>query len=107
MSVGLAVMNPIVAYLTKKVSPKVLVGIGSVIAISAPLISASDTTFEMFLLTYAVVMSIGVGFCYFPPLVAGWSWLPEQKGHVTGIILGAFGLGSFIFGFISIAIVNP
>ena len=61
----------------------------------------------MFLVTFACVLSVGVSFCYFPPLVAGWQWLPERKGLVTGVILGAFGLGSFVFSLISIAVVNP
>ena len=61
----------------------------------------------MFLVSFAIILSVGVGFCYFPPLVAGWSWLPESKGLVTGIILGAFGFGSFVFGIISILVVNP
>jgi len=101
------IFNPIVAVLTKTYSPKILVGIGSAIAISAPLFSTQVHTFQMFLVSFAMVLSIGVSFCYFPPLVAGWQWLPERKGLVTGIILGAFGLGSFIFSLISIAVVNP
>ena len=42
-----------------------------------------------------------------PPLACGWEWLPERKGLVTGIILGAFGFSSFIFSPIAQAIVNP
>lgn len=61
----------------------------------------------MFMFTFAVILSIGVSLCYFPPLVAGWQWLPERKGLVTGIILGAFGLGSFVFSLVSIYVVNP
>jgi MFS transporter, OFA family, oxalate/formate antiporter len=101
------IFNPIVAVLTKTYSPKILVAIGSAIAVSAPLLSTQVHTFQMFLVSFAMVLSVGVSFCYFPPLVAGWQWLPERKGLVTGIILGAFGLGSFIFSLISIAVVNP
>jgi len=54
-----------------------------------------------------VIVSFGIGFCYFPPLICGWEWIPERKGLVTGIILGAFGFGSFVFGFISMYICNP
>ena len=44
---------------------------------------------------------------YFTPLACGWEWMPERKGLVTGVILGAFGFGAFIFNFVAQAIVNP
>jgi OFA family oxalate/formate antiporter-like MFS transporter len=60
------------------------------------------------LLTYGTIYTTGVGFCYFPALVAGWQWHAEnKKGFVTGVVLGAFGFGSFIFGFLSTWIINP
>ena len=31
----------------------------------------------------------------------------EKKGLITGIIVGAFRLGTFFFGFISLTLVNP
>jgi OFA family oxalate/formate antiporter-like MFS transporter len=34
-------------------------------------------------------------------------WFPDKKGLVTGIILGGFGLGSFIFTQVQTAILNP
>jgi MFS transporter, OFA family, oxalate/formate antiporter len=33
--------------------------------------------------------------------------MPERKGLVTGLILGAFGLGSLIFSFLALAFINP
>ena len=50
---------------------------------------------------------MGIGTCYFAPLACGWEWVPERKGLVTGIILGAFGFGAFVFSFVSQAIINP
>ena len=52
-------------------------------------------------------MSIGISFCCFPPLVAGWSWLPERKGLVTGLVVSALGTGSFFFSLLSLKVVNP
>lgn len=38
--------------------------------------------------------------------MCGWEWFPEKKGLISGIIVGGYGFGAFIFGFISTAIVN-
>ena len=60
------IMNPIIASL--KVNPKILIAIGSSIAISGAVLSTKVMTFYMFLITFAVIVGFGIGFCYFPPL---------------------------------------
>lgn len=52
-------------------------------------------------------MGLGIGFCYITPIKYGWEYFPENKGFVSGVIMSAFGLGSFIFSFIAMEIVNP
>ena len=64
-------------------------------------------TWWTFLLFYAVFFPIGVGFVYWPPIICGWEWFPEHKGLVSGLIVGGYGFGAFIFGFITTAIINP
>jgi len=64
-------------------------------------------TFETFLITYACVVGVGIGFCYFPPLQCGWEWEPSRRGLVTGVILGAFGFGTFLFSILAQGICNP
>ena len=59
------------------------------------------------MLSFAVLNNIGVGLCYFPPLMCGWEWIPNKKGIVTGIILGAYGFSGFILSLVSLMIVNP
>jgi hypothetical protein len=66
MTVGLMIMNPIIASL--KVNPKVLITIGAFVAVVGAILSAGVTRFEYFLVTFACVVGIGIGFCYFPPL---------------------------------------
>ena len=51
--------------------------------------------------------TVGIGFTYFVPLLNSWEWLPNHKGMASGIILGGFGFGSFIFGFVAKHLVNP
>ena len=41
------------------------------------------------------------------PLVSCWEWYPEQKGLLTGVIVCAYGLSSFIFAPIILRMVNP
>lgn len=44
---------------------------------------------------------------YMIPLVCSMEYFPERKGLVTGIIVGSYGLGSFIFNLVATKIVNP
>ena len=41
------------------------------------------------------------------PIVCGWHYFPKWRGVVSGVIVGGFGFGSFIFSFVSLAVVNP
>ena len=61
----------------------------------------------MFVFLYAVVFPAGIGMCYWTPIMSVWEWFPDNKGLVTGLIVGGFGFGAFIFGFITTAIANP
>ena len=50
---------------------------------------------------------LGCGMSYFVALICSWEYFPDKKGLVTGIILGGYGFGSFIFAQISTKLVNP
>jgi hypothetical protein len=41
------------------------------------------------------------------PMNHGWLWFPNRPGLVSGIIIGGFGIGTFIFNFVCTALVNP
>ncbi|WP_245683092.1 hypothetical protein [Alkalibacterium thalassium] len=70
------------------------------ICFSAGLIIASQArSLPVLYLGYSLVGGIGVGMVYVCPLSTGLKWYPRKKGMVTGIIIGAFGMGGFIFNF--------
>jgi len=52
-------------------------------------------------------MGLGIGFCYITPIKYGWLFFPDNKGFVSGVIMSASGIGSFIFSFIAHGVVNP
>lgn len=103
----LALFNPTGAFLVKVYSPKLLIACGSALGIGAMLLGANTDTYLKFIMCFSGMYGAGIGLCYFAPLACGWEWVPERKGMVTGVILGAFGFGAFVFSFIAKAIVNP
>ena len=50
-------------------------------------------TLSSFLMFYAVLFGLGIGVSYTSPMMAGWKWLPNKKGLVSGAILMGFGAG--------------
>merc|ERR1712025_894361 len=64
-------------------------------------------TWWSFLVFYGMLYPAGVGIVYWPPIICGWEWFPNNKGLVSGLIVGGYWFGAFIFGFISTALCNP
>lgn len=60
-------------------------------------IASFTKSLAAFVCSYGIMCGIGVGITYFIPLVCAWEYFPERKGLVTGIIIGAYGFGSFIY----------
>lgn len=44
------------------------------------------------LLTYGVVMGVGIGFSYNPPIPTATRWFPDRKGLATGFVVMGYGL---------------
>ena len=65
------------------------------------------TTWWSFVIFYAICFPFGIGLVYWPPIICGWEWFPNNKGLISGLVVGGYGFGAFIFGFISTAIANP
>lgn len=61
----------------------------------------------LFMFFYSIVFGTGVGLAYTAPMIAGWKWMPDAKGLVSGGILAGFGAGGFIFSLIGTKLVNP
>jgi OFA family oxalate/formate antiporter-like MFS transporter len=54
-----------------------------------------------------MLFGFGAGIAYTAPMAAGWKWLPDKKGLVSGIILTGFGAGGFVFNIIGTKLMNP
>ncbi|CDW78984.1 UNKNOWN [Stylonychia lemnae] len=104
---GHMTFNPVAAYLYPKVGPTVLIIVGSTIALGGIFASSFAQSFQTFAALYGVFYGLGIGISYMAPLMCGWEHYPHRKGLVSGIVIGGFGFGSFVFDIISTFLVNP
>jgi OFA family oxalate/formate antiporter-like MFS transporter len=52
----------------------------------------------MLYLTAGLLVGLGLGFGYLPPLSVGFKWYPESRGLVSGLAVGIFAAGSGVVG---------
>ena len=102
-----AIFNLIGAFMLKKVNPKIVMLSGSALMIGSIYIVSQVDTWQSFVICYAIIFPMGIGLVYWTPIICAWQWFPQRKGLISGLVIGAFGFGAFIFGFLSTAIVNP
>jgi len=99
--------NPVGAFLLKRYNPKLIVAGGALLMNLGIFISSFMKSWWTFLIFYGILFPAGVGIVYWPPIICGWEWFPEHKGLISGLIVGGYGFGAFIFGFVTTALCNP
>jgi len=102
-----AFFNVLGSYLQKRWNPKTILALGALISVVSVLVASRMQTWALFVVFYGGVFPIGVGLLYWTPIICAWEYFPERKGLISGLVIGAFGFGAFLFGFITTAIVNP
>jgi OFA family oxalate/formate antiporter-like MFS transporter len=88
-------------------NPKIIIALGSTISLVGVYGSSLTENISGYLGCYCVLNGLGCGMCYLVPLICGWEWFPDRKGMVSGVTLGGYGFGSFIFSLVSTHLVNP
>ena len=92
---------------TRRWNAKLVICLGGTLSLSGVYLSSYTTGIRSFLAMYCCMNGIGCGTCYFVVLICAWEWFPTKKGLVTGLTLGGYGFGSFLFSLISTRLVNP
>ena len=87
-------------------NPKVVLALGATISLGGITASSYMTNFWAFLFLYGGLSGIGCGINYFIPMVCSWEYFPTRKGLITGIMVGSYGIGSFVYTQISTRIVK-
>ena len=100
MPLGLVALNlgmPIGARLNKRYGPRVTTLLGCALMVLGTYMGSFQTRLLPFMGFYSLVAGLGTGMSYSTPMIAGWSWFPESKGLISGLILFGFGAGAFVF----------
>ena len=84
-----------------------MISVGASIGLTMILIACSMKDFYAFLGFFSIGFGICNGLTYMVPMNHGWLWFPERPGLISGIIIGGFGIGTFVFNLVCTAIVNP
>jgi OFA family oxalate/formate antiporter-like MFS transporter len=80
-----------------KFGPRIVATIGGLVLGTGLILASKATTVTQLYLFYGVLGGAGVGIAYVCPLSTCVKWFPENRGFITGIAVGAFGLGSLVF----------
>ena len=93
--------------LVKKIGSRNTLLLGSWIVALSVYLASFQKSLSTFMLFYSAMFGTGCGLAYVAPMIAGWSYLPQSKGLVSGGILAGFGAGGFFFSLIGSKLVNP
>lgn len=83
--------------LQDKIGPRTVATIGGLFYGIGLILSSYATSILQLYIYYGFIAGIGIGFVYVCPLSTCIKWFPDKKGLITGITVGAFGLGSLVF----------
>lgn len=86
--------------MASKLHPRIVIGVGVAIILGSIFISSFLTNFYWFILFYGVGYGFGSALLYAVPIHVGWRHFPNRKGIVSGVVIGSFGFGSFMFSLI-------
>ena len=70
-------------------------------------VSSYSANFAVFIFFYMMLFAFGNGMLYMLPIFIIARFFPKSKGKVTGVILGAYGLGALSSGYIVMFLTNP
>ncbi|MFL2079058.1 L-lactate MFS transporter [Marinilactibacillus psychrotolerans] len=83
--------------LQDKFGPRKIATIGIVLYSAGLMLTSTAESLWQLYLYYSLIAGVGIGFVYVCPLSTCVKWFPDKKGFITGIAVGAFGLGGFLF----------
>lgn len=82
--------------LMDRMAPRMQIVLGGLIWVCAVYCAQFPISFIAFLCIYSVIGGIGFGIVYFVPLLCAWSYFPNHRNLVAGLILMCFSLNAIL-----------
>lgn len=81
-----------------------LIGAALLLCVGLALASRADSLVQLYL-TAGVMVGFANGVGYMMTLTNMIRWMPERKGLISGLSISAYGLGSFVFKYVNVALI--
>lgn len=90
-----SVMTLVGARMLSKLSPRLIISLGGLLAGSGVIISSMSTSPWVYTFAFGFLLGSGIGFVYSSASPSALKWFPASKtGLISGIVVGGFGMGS-------------
>ena len=96
--VTLALSFVTAGFLQGRIGPRAVATFGGLVFSLGLLLASFIHTLPGLYLTWGLMVGVGLGFGYLPPITVGSKWFPDHRGLVNGLAIGIFAAGSGIFG---------
>ena len=94
----LSSMFVLAGYLSSKIGPRTVATLGGILYSLGLFLASYTTSLTGLYLTWGVLVGMGLGLGYSPPITVGAKWYPNHRGLVNGLAIAIFAAGSGIFG---------
>lgn len=86
---------------------KLMLFLGNLIIAASIFVASFMTNFWTFIIFYGFTFGMANGALYVVPMKIGFLYYPHRKGMVSGTIVAGFGMGSFIWSYVALYLINP
>ena len=81
--------------------------IGVIVGCVGCYLSSLITNFLLFEWFFMITFGFATGFTSMLSVYVAWQYFPGHEGKVSGVIMGGFGIGGFMFTLIGEKMINP
>jgi OFA family oxalate/formate antiporter-like MFS transporter len=93
--VSFSIMTLVGARLLNRFGPRIIVGVGGILAGTGIIISSQSPSPWVFTIGFGILLGTGIGFVYASVNPTALKWFPASKtGLISGIVMAGFGMGS-------------